>query len=114
DVSTAKADANNAKVTELAVEAGKSIVSFVRTDNALPLPVQKDWLPLLPYTNELKDLNWYGLTVKGLNDGDYTVSIDGVAVAKFKKRMDKINEAQTDINKLAKPAARKFEIKPAQ
>lgn len=59
---------------------------FTRTDNAIPLPIQKDWLPMLPYTNELKDLNWYGLTVKGLKDGDYTVSIDGKEVGKFSSK----------------------------
>ncbi|HEY1190754.1 MAG TPA: SGNH/GDSL hydrolase family protein [Gemmata sp.] len=58
-------------------------LTFTRTDEALPLPVQKDWLPMLPYTNQLKDLNWYGLTVKGLKAGDYTVSIDGTAVGTF-------------------------------
>jgi hypothetical protein len=31
----------------------------------------------------LRDLNYYGLTVKGLKDGDYTVSIDGKDVGKF-------------------------------
>ncbi len=58
-------------------------VTFNRTDKSLPLPVQKDWVPMLPYMNELKDLNWYGLSVKGLKDGDYTVSIDGAPVGKF-------------------------------
>jgi hypothetical protein len=38
---------------------------------------------MLPYTNELRDLNWYGLTVKGLKDGNYTVSIDGKEVGKY-------------------------------
>ena len=61
-------------------------ISFTRTDAALPLPVQKDWLPMLPYTNELKDLNWYGLTVKGLKEGEYTVSIDGKDVAKYSSK----------------------------
>ena len=41
-------------------------VTFTRLDEALPLPVQKDWLPMLPYTNELKDLNYYGLAVPGV------------------------------------------------
>jgi len=49
----------------------------------LPWAVQKDWLPMLPYTNELKDLNWYGLQVTGLKEGSYAVKIDGVEVAKF-------------------------------
>jgi lysophospholipase L1-like esterase len=58
-------------------------VSFTRTDEAIPFPVQKDWVPMLPYTNELKDLNYYGLTVKGLKDGNYAVSIDGTQVGKY-------------------------------
>jgi lysophospholipase L1-like esterase len=68
-------------------------ITFTRTDDAIPMPVQKDWLPMLPYTNELKNLNYYGLTVKGLKDGDYTVSIDGTAVGKFsaKQLADGVN-----------------------
>ncbi|MBX9622684.1 MAG: SGNH/GDSL hydrolase family protein, partial [Gemmataceae bacterium] len=57
--------------------------SFTRTDDALPLPVQKDWRPMLPYTNQLKDLNLYGLKVLGLKAGNYAVLIDGVEVGKF-------------------------------
>jgi hypothetical protein len=38
---------------------------------------------MLPYTNELKDLNWYGLKVSGLKTGKYAVKIDGVEVAKY-------------------------------
>jgi lysophospholipase L1-like esterase len=58
-------------------------VSFTRIDQALPLPVQSDWVSLLPYVNELKDVNWYGLTVKSLAPGTYTVKIDDVEVAEF-------------------------------
>lgn len=161
------------------VKATDGGVTFTRTDSALPIPVQKDWLPMLPYMSELKNLNWYGLTVKGLKDGDYTVSIDGVAVGKFsakdlaagvnlgnvtagpiweqgnkvlqainaknaqvgqrffgvvmfnapdwlkdvaderkpaelKKRMEKIEAAQAEVYKLAKPVPHKFEIAPAK
>ena len=56
-------------------------LSFTRTDDALPLPIQKDWRPMLPYMNELRDLNDYGLTVAGLEEGKYDVLIDGVKVA---------------------------------
>lgn len=68
-------------------------LTFTRTDEALPMPVQKDWLPMLPYTNGLKDLNYYGLTVKSLADGDYTLSIDGVEVGKYsaKQLADGVN-----------------------
>lgn len=63
--------------------ATPSGVTFTRTDEALPLPVQKDWLSVLPYTNELKDLNYYGLTVTGLEEGTYAVAIDGQEVGKY-------------------------------
>ena len=77
-----KSTARGAKLGKVVVFPDQE-VTFTRTDDALPLPVQKDWLPMLPYTNELRDLNYYGLTVKGLKDGDYTVSIDGAAVGTF-------------------------------
>jgi lysophospholipase L1-like esterase len=82
DVGNAKADTKGCKVDKVLVEANQTVV-FTRTDDALPMPIQKDWLSMLPYTNELKDLNWYGLTMKGLKDGNYTVSIDGKDVGKF-------------------------------
>jgi lysophospholipase L1-like esterase len=66
------------KVEHLAVSADG--VTFERTDEALPIPVQKDWVSLLPYVNQLKDLNYYGLTIKGLPAGKYTISIDGTEV----------------------------------
>ena len=80
-VGDGKAETKGCKVTDLTVT--ENGVSFTRTDDALPMPVQKDWLPMLPYTNDLKDLNYYGLTVNGLKGGDYTVSIDGVVVGKY-------------------------------
>jgi lysophospholipase L1-like esterase len=73
--------AKGALVTGL--KAGKDGVAFTRLDDALPVPVQKDWLPMLPYTNELKDLNDYGLKVTGLAAGDYAVAIDGKEVARY-------------------------------
>lgn len=64
------------------LEAASNAVSFDRTDEAIPVPVQKDWVSLLPYVNNLKDLNYYGLTIKGLAKGAYSISIDGVEVMK--------------------------------
>lgn len=81
DLGSKKADAKGCKVAQL--EAGVDDLSFVRTDDALPLPVQKDWAPILPYMNELKDLNWYGLKVTGLPDGKYQLRIDGKTVAEY-------------------------------
>ncbi len=83
DVATAKADTKGCKVTDISTVPNDAVLTFTRLDDALPMPVQKDWLPMLPYTNELRDLNYYGLTVKGLKDGGYTVSIDGIEVGNF-------------------------------
>ncbi len=63
-------------------DATKGLV-FQRTDNALPLPVQPDWASLLPYMNQLSDLNYYGLKVTGLEPGNYAVGINGVEIATF-------------------------------
>ncbi len=56
-------------------------VVFDRLDAALPIPVQGDWVSLLPYMNNLKDLNSYELAVSGLAAGNYAITIDGVEVA---------------------------------
>lgn len=58
-------------------------VTFTRTDKALPLPVQADWASLLPYVNNLADLNDYRLKVNGLSAGAYAVSIDGMELAAY-------------------------------
>ena len=86
DVSSAEVNAktgvtkgSGATLTDVAVTAAG--VTFTRLDDALPLPVQKDWLAMLPYTNNLDDLNRYLLTVTGLADGDYVVRIDSTEVA---------------------------------
>lgn len=79
DATSKKVAGKNCTVTVVSGDA----ISFERKDEALPWAVQKDWLPMLPYTNELKDLNWYGLQVTGLKEGSYAVKIDGVEVAKF-------------------------------
>lgn len=58
-------------------------LAFHRTDEALPMPIQHDWQALLPYMNQLKELNWYGLKVTGLPPGKYRLLIDGKDVAGF-------------------------------
>ncbi|MHB1424731.1 MAG: SGNH/GDSL hydrolase family protein [Gemmataceae bacterium] len=68
-------------VEELSVQSDG--LSFRRKDKALPLPMQEGWQPLLPYVNDLKDLNYYGLKVKGLNGGKYALSIDGIKVGEY-------------------------------
>ncbi|HEX3147227.1 MAG TPA: SGNH/GDSL hydrolase family protein [Gemmataceae bacterium] len=80
DAGAKSAAPDHCKVENLMVAADH--VRFDRTDEAVPIPVQKDWVTLLPYVNELKDLNYYGLTVKGLAKGIWGISIGGVEVAK--------------------------------
>ena len=51
------------------------------------MPVQTSWVSLLPYVNDLKDLNMYELCFPtGLTEGDYSVSIDGVVVGKYSSK----------------------------
>lgn len=87
-VSDVSIDVPSSKVTEQAckvtgLSADPSALEFSRLDDALPMPVQGDWASLLPYLNDLKDLNWYGLKVTGLASGKYAVTIDGVEVAQY-------------------------------
>lgn len=81
DAAQAKSTGKDCEITDL--KANETAVSFQRLDAAMPWPIQKDWLPMLPYTNQLKDLNWYGLKVAGLKEGNYAVKIDGEEVARF-------------------------------
>ncbi|WP_254509092.1 SGNH/GDSL hydrolase family protein [Anatilimnocola floriformis] len=79
DVPSSKISETSCKVTGLA--ADPTGVEFTRLDEALPMPLEPDYASLLPYLNNLKDLNWYGLKVTGLTSGKYSVVIDGVEVA---------------------------------
>ena len=82
DTAASKAVAKRCTVEKLA--ASSDSVSFDRTDESLPMPIAaKEWVELLPYVNDLKDLNWYGLKVTGLAGGSYTLSIDGKEVGKY-------------------------------
>jgi lysophospholipase L1-like esterase len=82
DVGSAQATCKAARVEKL--ESSSERVSFDRTDDALPLPVGTDWTAILPYVNQLKDLNWYGLKITGLNaDQKYTLSLDGKEVGTY-------------------------------
>jgi lysophospholipase L1-like esterase len=82
-VSEGKATTDNCKVENLSTISDGGVITFTRSDNAIPMPMQKDWLPMLPYINDMRDLNWYGLSVKGLTGSEYTVSIDGAVVGKY-------------------------------
>jgi GDSL-like Lipase/Acylhydrolase family len=75
-----EAQATHCKVTNLKRTDGS--VNFDRLDDALPFPTVAEWDPILPYLNNLNDLNWYGLKISGLTPGTYSVAVDGVEIAK--------------------------------
>jgi lysophospholipase L1-like esterase len=78
------------KITDVKVDQlGK--VSFNRVDDALPMVIAADQKVLLPYLDHLKRLNFYGLTVIGLNkDWTYELKIDGKVVGKLSaQQLDK-------------------------
>jgi lysophospholipase L1-like esterase len=81
DVTKSESKTERCKVT--ALSATPKEISFERSDEALPIPVQKDWVSLLPYLNDLKDFNYYGLTVTGLTGEKYKLTIDGKEIATF-------------------------------
>ncbi len=81
DAAAKKATTTGCTIEELNVTSDS--ISFQRKDKALPMPVQADWRPILPYLNDLKDLNSYGLKVTGLDGGKYVLSIDGEKVGEY-------------------------------
>jgi lysophospholipase L1-like esterase len=81
DATEKKATPTDCTVEELSVTSDG--VSFQRKDKALPMPILADWRPILPYINNLKDLNYYGLKVTGLSGGKYALSIDGKKVGEY-------------------------------
>jgi lysophospholipase L1-like esterase len=65
------------------LKAAADGLEFLRTDRATPLPIAANWRPLLPYVNDLRDLNWYGLKVTGLKGMKYELTIDGKSVGTY-------------------------------
>jgi lysophospholipase L1-like esterase len=81
DAATKEATGSHCSVADVA--GGPDGISFKRTDEALPLPVIKGWRDILPYVDDLNDLNRYGLKVTGLKAGKYNLLIDDNAVASY-------------------------------
>lgn len=81
-----KKDAKTQACTVSNASVAVDEVEFDRLDESLPIPVQKDWVTLLPYLNDLKDFNWYGLKVAGLAEGNYKLSIDGIEIGKYSSK----------------------------
>ncbi len=61
------------------VESTDGMLSFDRTDEVLPWPIDKAAESSLKLAPVLDDLSWYDLKVTGLPEGSYTVTIDGEA-----------------------------------
>jgi lysophospholipase L1-like esterase len=81
DVAKSKVSGSGCEVKNL--ESAEDHISFERLDDALPMPVMKEWHDVLPYVNRLKDLNDFGLTATGLKPGKYEVKIDGEVVGAY-------------------------------
>jgi lysophospholipase L1-like esterase len=81
DAAGKKATPTDCTIEELSVSSDG--VSFQRKDKALPMPIQSDWRAILPYLSDLKDLNYYGLKVTGLDGGKYALNIDGKKVGEY-------------------------------
>ena len=59
------------------LESTDGAVSFDRTDDVLPWPIDKAAESALKLAPVLDELSWYDLKVTGLKEGAYTVTIDG-------------------------------------
>jgi lysophospholipase L1-like esterase len=68
------------KVSDVKAEGGN--LRFTRLDDALPMVLSSEQKQLLPYLDNLANLNRYGLKVTGLEkDAHYELKIDGQKVA---------------------------------
>jgi len=72
--------AQNCRVENL--KASESGVSFDRTDDALPMPIDPRAQGALSLAPILADLDQYDLQVTGLAAGSYQLAIDGESIAK--------------------------------
>ena len=69
------------RIEKLTVADG--VMSFDRSDDALPMPIPPEAGPALKLAPILEDLNRYELQITGLATGSYELNIDGEAVAEL-------------------------------
>jgi lysophospholipase L1-like esterase len=93
EIDAAKGESTGNRCVVKDMKSSAEHVTFERTDEAVPLPVLKEWRDLLPYVNKLADLNVYGLKVTGLKAGRYDVSIDGQTIGAYSA-----DELANDVN----------------
>jgi len=72
--------AEDCRIEKLTVADG--VMSFDRSDEALPMPIPPEAGPALKLAPILEDLNRYELQITGLAPGSYELSIDGEPVTK--------------------------------
>ncbi len=72
--------AKGCAITAVSAEAGK--LSFTRLDETNPWPVHAHGANALKLMPEILDLSRYMLTVKGLPEGNYKITINGKEVGK--------------------------------
>lgn len=65
------------------LKVAEGTVSFDRTDEALPMPIDSRAEPALKLAPVLDELSRYELRVTGLPAGDYELTVDGDAAGKF-------------------------------
>jgi len=66
------------------IHGGNGALDFIRTDDALPMPIDPKADSALGLVPVLNDLDVYELKITGLPAGEYTVKIDGETVATVK------------------------------
>jgi lysophospholipase L1-like esterase len=78
--------AENAHVTDLVFKDGS--LSWTQTDNALPLPLQLSdgMIQFVVATSNLAAMDQQMLSIAGLSSPQYTLSIDGHAIASFSQK----------------------------
>lgn len=66
---------------------------ITRTPPQLPMPLMKDWAPMLPYMNKLEDLNLDPFFMVGLKPGKYEMTLAGKSVGTYteKQFVDGVN-----------------------
>jgi lysophospholipase L1-like esterase len=81
DVTTQKVKTEGCQANDVKING--STVSFVRVDEALPMPVDEKATPALKLAPILEDLDGYTLQIKGLPSGNYQLSIDSEPIGKI-------------------------------
>jgi hypothetical protein len=80
NAANSKVTSENCKVQDLRV--ANNTITFERSDDALPMPIDEKAGPALKLAPILEDLDRYELQITGLATGTYDLTIDGESVGK--------------------------------